>query len=171
MDGDRDGQASGSRGGALPRIDDAPPPRDFFQALSAPGPIKLIAEVKKASPSRGVIRSDFQPLDIAETYARHGAICLSVLTDSQYFQGSLEILSDVRRHVELPLLRKDFILDRYQLLEARAAGADAVLLIAECLDDCKLRSLHNECWSSGWFRWSSFTIRRIFPACSMREQP
>jgi indole-3-glycerol phosphate synthase len=126
------------------RIDEAPPPRDFFQALSAPGPIKLIAEVKKASPSKGVIRSDFRPLEIAEVYADHGATCLSVLTDAFYFQGSLEILSDVRRHVSLPVLRKDFILDRYQLLEARAAGADAVLLIAECLDDCQLRALHND---------------------------
>ncbi|HEY1784529.1 MAG TPA: indole-3-glycerol phosphate synthase TrpC [Pirellulales bacterium] len=126
------------------RIDDAPPPRDFFQALSAPGPIKLIAEVKKASPSKGIIRADFRPVEIAETYAAHGASCLSVLTDSQYFQGSLQILADVRRHVSLPILRKDFILDAYQLLEARAAGADAVLLIAECLDDCHLRALHNE---------------------------
>jgi indole-3-glycerol phosphate synthase len=131
------------------RIDDAPPPRDFFQALSAPGPIKLIAEIKKASPSRGVIRGDFRPLEIAETYAQHGATCLSVLTDAHYFQGSLEILSDVHRHVTLPVLRKDFILDRYQLLEARSAGADAVLLIAECLDDCQLRSLHNEALECG----------------------
>jgi indole-3-glycerol phosphate synthase len=131
------------------RIDEAPPARDFFQALSAPGPIKLIAEVKKASPSKGVIRADFRPLVIAEEYEVHGASCLSVLTDVQYFQGSLQILVDVRRHVLLPVLRKDFILDRYQLLEARAAGADAVLLIAECLDDCQLRSLHNEALELG----------------------
>ncbi|HTU26727.1 MAG TPA: indole-3-glycerol phosphate synthase TrpC [Pirellulales bacterium] len=131
------------------RIEETPPPRDFFQALSAPGPIKLIAEVKKASPSKGVIRADFQPLEIAEIYANHGASCLSVLTDAQYFQGSLQILADVRRHVSLPVLRKDFILDGYQLLEARAAGADAVLLIAECLDDCHLRGLHNEALELG----------------------
>lgn len=120
----------------------APPLRDFFAALSAPGPIKLIAEVKKASPSKGVIRADFDPVSIARTYAQHGATCLSVLTDEAYFQGSLDYLRQIRAVVDLPLLRKDFILDPYQLLEARAAGADAVLLIAECLDDCRLRSLH-----------------------------
>ncbi|HUY35026.1 MAG TPA: indole-3-glycerol phosphate synthase TrpC [Pirellulales bacterium] len=122
----------------------APPVRDFFAALAAPGPIKLIAEVKKASPSKGVIRADFDPLVIAQTYERHGATCLSVLTDEPFFQGSLDDLRRVRAEVGLPVLRKDFILDRYQLLEARAAGADAVLLIAECLDDCRLRALHNE---------------------------
>jgi indole-3-glycerol phosphate synthase len=126
------------------RIDEAPPPRDFFRALSAPGPIKLIAEVKKASPSKGIIRADFRPIEIAQIYAEHGASCVSVLTDAHYFQGSLQILADVRRHVSIPVLRKDFILDAYQLLEARAAGADAVLLIAEILDDCHLRALHNE---------------------------
>jgi len=121
----------------------APPVRDFFAALAAPGPIKLIAEVKKASPSKGVIRADFDPVSIAQTYERHGASCLSVLTDGPYFQGSLEDLRRVRAEVQLPVLRKDFILDRYQLLEARVAGADAVLLIAECLDDCHLRALFN----------------------------
>lgn len=127
----------------LPRVADAPPPRDFFAALAAPGPIKLIAEIKKASPSKGVIREDFDPVAIAQVYEAHGATCLSVLTDEPHFQGKLEYLTAVRAAVELPVLRKDFILDRYQLLEARAAGADAVLLIAECLDDCSLRSLHN----------------------------
>ena len=127
----------------LPRVADAPPPRDFFTALATPGPIKLIAEIKKASPSKGVIRADFDPVAIARVYESHGATCLSVLTDEPHFQGKLEYLSAVRAAVELPVLRKDFILDRYQLLEARAAGADAVLLIAECLDDCSLRSLHN----------------------------
>jgi indole-3-glycerol phosphate synthase len=126
------------------RLADAPPVRDFFAAVAAPGPIKLIAEVKKASPSAGVIRADFDPVAIAKTYERHGATCLSVLTDEQYFQGRLDYLTAVRQAVELPVLRKDFILDSYQLLEARAAGADAVLLIAECLDDCNLRKLHNE---------------------------
>lgn len=120
------------------------PPRDFFAALAAPGPIKLIAEVKRASPSRGVIRADFQPVEIAAAYQRHGAACLSVLTDEAYFQGSLDHLRSIRAAVDLPLLRKDFILDPYQLYEARAAGADAVLLIAECLDDCRLRTLHNQ---------------------------
>jgi indole-3-glycerol phosphate synthase len=104
--------------------------------------VRLIAEVKKASPSRGVIRADFDPVAIARTYVEHGATCLSVLTDAEYFQGSLANLERIRATVDVPLLRKDFILERYQVLEARAAGADAVLLIAECLDDCRLRSLH-----------------------------
>ncbi len=126
------------------RLNDAPPVRDFFAPLAAAGPIRLIAEVKKASPSKGVIRADFDPLAIAREYERHGASCLSVLTDEQYFQGSLEYLRQVREAVAIPVLRKDFILDSYQLVEARVAGADAVLLIAECLDDCNLRKLHNE---------------------------
>ncbi len=126
------------------RLKDAPPVRDFFAALSAAGPIKLIAEVKKASPSKGIIRADFDPVAIAKTYEAHGASCLSVLTDEQYFQGSLDYLRQIRQAVNIPILRKDFILDTYQLVEARAAGADAVLLIAECLDDCNLRKLHNE---------------------------
>lgn len=120
------------------------PVRNFFAALAAPGPIKLIAEVKKASPSAGVIRADFDPVKIARAYEQHGANCLSVLTDEPFFQGKLEYLREVRATVSLPVLRKDFILDKYQLYEARAAGADAVLLIAECLDDCNLRALHNE---------------------------
>jgi indole-3-glycerol phosphate synthase len=122
----------------------APPVRDFFAPLAAGLPIKLIAEVKKASPSKGVIRADFDPVAIARIYEAHGASCLSVLTDEHYFQGSLDYLRQVRQAVGIPVLRKDFILDSYQLLEARVAGADAVLLIAECLDDCNLRKLHNE---------------------------
>jgi indole-3-glycerol phosphate synthase len=122
----------------------APPPRDFFAPLAAPGPIKLIAEMKKASPSAGVIRADFNPVEIARIYEQHGATCLSVLTDEPFFQGHLDYLREIRAAVSLPLLRKDFILDKYQVYEARAAGADAVLLIAECLDDCNLRALHNE---------------------------
>ncbi|HWC89295.1 MAG TPA: indole-3-glycerol phosphate synthase TrpC [Pirellulales bacterium] len=125
------------------QVADAPPVRDFFAPLAQGGPIRLIAEVKKASPSKGIIRADFDPLAIARTYAEHGAACLSVLTDVEYFQGNLEYLRHVRQAVTTPVLRKDFIIDAYQLLEARAAGADAVLLIAECLDDCQLRSLHN----------------------------
>ncbi|HVX60036.1 MAG TPA: indole-3-glycerol phosphate synthase TrpC [Pirellulales bacterium] len=127
----------------------APPARDFFAALAQAGPIRLIAEVKKASPSKGVIRDNFHPVEIARTYQQHGATCLSVLTDETYFQGSLDYLRQIRAATELPILRKDFILDRYQLLEARAAGADAVLLIAECLDDCRLRALHNEALELG----------------------
>ena len=143
------------RKGALPAADlrrqlaDAPPVRDFFAALAAERPgsgggIKLIAEVKKASPSQGVIRADFEPTAIARWYAESGASCLSVLTDEPFFQGKLEYLRQIRDAVATPLLRKDFLIDPYQLLEARVAGADAVLLIAECLDDCSLRSLHNE---------------------------
>jgi indole-3-glycerol phosphate synthase len=146
---------------------DAPPPRDFLAPLAkrsrnAPRAVGhgtrsvptarrlgLIAEVKKASPSKGVIRADFDPVKIALIYERHGADCLSVLTDEPYFQGSLEYLRLVRQAVQIPVLRKDFILDTYQLYEARAAGADAVLLIAECLDDCNLRKLHNECIDLG----------------------
>jgi indole-3-glycerol phosphate synthase len=122
---------------------DAPPVRDFFGPLAAPGPVRLIAEVKKASPSRGLLRANFEPTAIARAYASHGAHCISVLTDREYFQGDLSHLRSIRDAVDVPLLRKDFLLDRYQLLEARLAGADAVLLIAECLDDCQLRSLHN----------------------------
>ena len=125
------------------QLSDAPPVREFFEALSNDGPIKLIAEVKKASPSKGVIREDFDPVEIATTYEANGATCISCLTDEHYFQGSLEYLKAIRSAVNIPILRKDFILDAYQLLEARVAGADAVLLIAECLDDCHLRSLHN----------------------------
>ncbi|MFO7904436.1 MAG: indole-3-glycerol phosphate synthase TrpC [Planctomycetota bacterium] len=121
---------------------DAPPVRPFESPLAADGPIKLIAEVKKASPSKGVIRADFRPLDIARRYQRHGASCLSVLTDQRFFQGSLEVLRAVRETVALPVLRKDFVLDVYQVLEARAAGADAVLLIAECLEQEQMRRLH-----------------------------
>ncbi|MCH7752302.1 MAG: indole-3-glycerol phosphate synthase TrpC [Planctomycetes bacterium] len=117
---------------------------DFFGALAAEGPIRLIAEVKKASPSAGVIRADFDPVAIAKIYEEHGATCLSVLTDESYFEGSLDDLRAVREAVQLPVLRKDFLIDSYQLLEARVAGADAVLLIAECLDDCQLRKLYNE---------------------------
>ena len=120
----------------------APAVRDFCGALRNGKGIKLIAEVKKASPSAGLIRADFDPVEIAATYERHGAACISVLTDEHFFQGRLEYLTGVRQAVGIPVLRKDFILDPYQLLEARAAGADCVLLIAECLDDCHLRDLY-----------------------------
>jgi indole-3-glycerol phosphate synthase len=123
------------------RLPTAPPVRDFRAALEAPGGVQIIAEVKKASPSAGLLRADFDPVAIARTYERHGAACISVLTDVPFFQGSLEYLAAVRAAVRPPLLRKDFLLDRYQLLEARCAGADAVLLIAEILDDAILRML------------------------------
>ena len=131
------------------RLREAPPVRNFLGAVSSAPPIRLIAEVKKASPSKGVIRSDFDPVAIARIYQQHGAACISVLTDEPYFQGSLEYLRLIRAAVDLPVLRKDFILDPYQVLEARAAGADAVLLIAECLDDQTLKLLHDAVVASG----------------------
>ena len=123
------------------RIESLPSPRSFLTALRGPGRIRLIAEVKKASPSRGVIRADFDPVKIATIYEAEGATCISVLTDERYFQGSLAYLEAIRKAVSLPLLRKDFIIDPYQLFEARAAGADAVLLIAECLGPTELPNL------------------------------
>ncbi len=125
------------------QLGDAPPLRDFLAALSGGPPVRLIAEVKKASPSAGVIREDFQPVAIARTYQAHGASCLSVLTDAPYFQGSLDYLREIRAAVDLPVLRKDFVIDAYQVVEARAAGADAVLLIAECLPGEQLPALHD----------------------------
>jgi indole-3-glycerol phosphate synthase len=115
------------------RLADAAPVRPFRAALLAAPGMAVIAEVKKASPSAGVLRADFDPVAIARAYASHGATCLSVLTDDPFFQGHLDHLRAIRAAVDRPLLRKDFLLDRYQLLEARVAGADAVLLIAECL--------------------------------------
>lgn len=119
-------------------------PRGFAWALRAmaeSGGTAVIAEVKKGSPSKGIIRADFDPLSIAETYQENGATCLSVLTDETFFFGHLNYLGLIREAVSLPLLRKDFILDPYQLVEARAFGADAVLLIAAMLDDAQLRDL------------------------------
>lgn len=120
----------------------APPVRDFVHALKTHGPVGMIAEVKKASPSAGVIREDFHPVEIAQVYESSGAACLSVLTDAHFFQGHLSYLQEVRRAVSIPILRKDFIIDRYQILEARVAGADCILLIAECLDDSQLEALY-----------------------------
>ncbi len=121
------------------RLIDAPPVRDFRAALAnAPG-TALIAEVKKASPSKGIIREDFDPQEIARLYAANGAACLSVLTDEKYFQGKLTYLRQIRDLVPQPLLRKDFIIDPWQILESRAAGADAILLIVAALSPHDLR--------------------------------
>jgi indole-3-glycerol phosphate synthase len=124
------------------RLAVAPPVRDFVSALRSAAGIGLIAEVKRASPSAGLIRDDFDPVDIASVYAQHGAACISVLTDEQFFQGRLDYLRAIRDAVAPPLLRKDFLLDRYQVLEARTAGADCILLIAECLDPTTMRDLY-----------------------------
>ncbi|MGP1683179.1 MAG: indole-3-glycerol phosphate synthase TrpC [Giesbergeria sp.] len=120
--------------------------RDFEAALRgkiARGQAAVVAEVKKASPSKGVLRADFEPADIAQSYAegdgKISAACLSVLTDRQYFQGSIDYLKQARASCQMPVLRKDFMVDAWQIYESRAIGADAVLLIAACLDDAQMR--------------------------------
>jgi len=129
---------------------DLPPPRGFLSAISRSlegkkaspvPPIRLIAEIKKASPSKGLLREDLDPRDIARAYAQAGASALSILTDSAFFQGSLETLRGAKGWVELPLLQKDFILEEYQIWESRVWGADAVLLIAALLDQETLNGL------------------------------
>lgn len=123
--------------GALPRC------RNFYKAVTKPNPrgINVIAEVKKASPSAGIIRGDFDPVAIAQTYQRCGADAISVLTDEKYFQGRLDYVDQIRRVVDVPILRKDFIIDLWQVYESRAAGADAILLIAEVLKPGELMDL------------------------------
>lgn len=131
------------------RLATAPPVRSFLAALQAAHRPGLIAEVKKASPSAGLIRPDFNPVMIARQYEVAGATCLSVLTDEHFFQGHLDYLRDIRQIVRIPVMRKEFIIDRYQIAEARVAGADCVLLIAECLDDEQLHDLYRYARSLG----------------------
>jgi len=120
-------------------------PRGFVQSIRdriEAGQAAVIAEIKKASPSKGVLREDFRPADIARSYADNGAACLSVLTDEDFFQGGDEHLRQARAACKLPVIRKDFIIDPYQVYEARVMGADCILLIAACLDDAQLRILN-----------------------------
>lgn len=126
----------------IKRALDTPQPRNFYTALTRPkDTLRVIAEVKKASPSAGLIREDFDPVAIAQAYEANGGAAISCLTDEKYFQGSLDYLTQIKQAVALPVLRKDFIIDPYQVYEARAAGADAILLIAECLTEPMLMDL------------------------------
>ena len=120
------------------------PTRGFYEALNNKSKRKesaVIAEIKKASPSRGVLRKDFNPIDIAKSYESGGATCLSILTDKDFFKGDNQYLIDAREAVNIPVLRKDFIIDPYQIYEARAINADCILLIASCLNDIQLKNL------------------------------
>lgn len=131
---------------------DAPAPRDFIGAIRAKidaGDAAVIAEVKRASPSKGLLREDFRPAEIARSYERAGAACMSVLTDAQFFRGAAEHLIAARSACNLPVLRKDFIEDPYQLLEARAMGADCILLIAACLSLPAMKSLETQASALG----------------------
>ena len=124
------------------RAADRPSPRNFFSAVTRPkGELRVIAEVKKASPSAGLIREDFDPVAIARAYHEAGAAAISCLTDEKFFQGSLAYIEQIKAAVPLPVLRKDFVVDPYQVYESRAAGADAILLIAECLGEAELLDL------------------------------
>jgi indole-3-glycerol phosphate synthase len=123
-------------------VDESAPPRNFFAAVTRPaGTTRVIAEIKRASPSAGLIREDFDPVAIARAYHAGGAAALSCLTDRKFFQGDLAFIHQVKDAVPLPVLRKDFLIDPYQVWEARAYGADAILLIAECLDEPRLIDL------------------------------
>jgi indole-3-glycerol phosphate synthase len=130
------------------RCRSAPALRDFVAAMRAKSPA-VIAEIKKASPSRGVLRADYRPADIARSYQAGGAACLSVLTDREFFQGSSEDLRAARAACALPVLRKDFVIDPYQVLESRAMGADCILLIAACLSRAQMAELEGAARSLG----------------------
>ncbi|MET0089423.1 MAG: indole-3-glycerol phosphate synthase TrpC [Candidatus Thiodiazotropha sp.] len=130
----------------IERLDQASSPQGFARAIAeriAAGQPGVIAEIKKASPSKGILRADFRPAEIAESYQRGGAACLSVLTDVDFFQGSDAYLQQARSASQLPVIRKDFIIDPYQVYEARAIDADCILLIAACLDDNQLKTLND----------------------------
>lgn len=134
------------------RIREVSAPRGFVDALNrtiTAGDPAVIAEIKKASPSRGVIREDFRPAEIARAYAEAGASCLSVLTDADFFQGSEAYLIEAREACSLPVIRKDFIVHDYQVTEARAIGADCILLIVAALDDARMRDLHQQAGELG----------------------
>ena len=134
------------------RVREASPPRGFVAALQhrvEQGEAAVIAEIKKASPSKGVIREDFDVVDIAQSYASGGASCLSVLTDQDFFQGHEDFLVAARSACQLPVIRKDFIVDSYQVIESRVIGADCILLIVAALDDETLVSLHKEARALG----------------------
>ncbi|TDX32342.1 indole-3-glycerol phosphate synthase [Modicisalibacter xianhensis] len=145
-------RASVSEPALLERAREQSAPRGFIHALNRTineGDPAVIAEIKKASPSRGVIREDFRPAEIAQAYADAGASCLSVLTDADYFQGHEEYLIAAREACDLPVIRKDFIVHGYQVSEARAIGADCILLIVAALDDAQLKDLHQQAGELG----------------------
>lgn len=150
-------------------IEQRPPVRDFARALAAPG-ISLIAEAKKASPSRGLLCPDFDPVRLARAYEKAGAAAISVLTEVKYFQGRLDYLSAVRQAVDIPVLRKDFIFDPYQVYESAAAGADAILLIAAVLTNSRLDELQSLAGDFGMTclveTHDESDVERAFRACA-----
>jgi len=151
--------------------DGAATPRPFAAALSRPGEVCLLAEIKRRSPSAGPIRPGADPADVARRYAAGGAAALSVLTDREYFDGDIAFLASARDASELPVLRKDFVISPLQVMEARAHGADAVLLISRILDDGVLRELADLAAPSGWTPWSRCTTRPSSRAPSRRALP